>query len=570
MWPRTAALLLILKLVSRCHCTSNARPQVLTPLGPIEGVWMTSELGTSYAAFLGVPFAQPPLGKLRFQLAQPVQPWKGIWDASTIAPQCLTWDHRMHPMDNQAIKGYEDCLYLNIYSPVKKEDKKAPVVVFIHAGAFMFGTSNQYGAKFLADRGVVLVTINYRVGPLGFLSFGDDVLPGNNGLKDQVEALRWVKRHIELFGGDPDNVTLVGLSAGGSSVHFHYLSPLSRGLFSQGVSMSGTAMCRWALAENMREKSLQIATSLGCGQNDSRQILDCLRERPAQNIVAQVEHLQVWQYTPFSPLGPVVEGNSNAAFLPEAPIKMLESGNFAHLPWVTGVTGAEGLYPSATFVAKEHEIAKFDAEFDRLAPFLLDFNYTVASGEQMASVVNAIRTEYFGQDKIDSSKVRQIVQMISDRLFLVDAQKAAEVQAASSKAPVWFYYFTFRGEHSLSDLMTGTKNDYGASHADDVSYFLNVTFIPQEKPRTGADAQVQTQMLDIWTSFVKSGNPAEGIVWEKVEPQGPLKYLLVDAAPSKMAQTDDLGNGKFWQSLPFQEEDQRTASSFSQSIKDEL
>ncbi|XP_065346021.1 venom carboxylesterase-6-like [Cloeon dipterum] len=568
MWRRAVALLLALAVLGS-NAADGSRPRISTSLGPLEGIWMTSELGYRYAAYLGVPFAQPPLGKLRFQLAKPAEPWKGTWDAGIIAPQCLTFDHRMHPMDNQAIKGHEDCLYLNIYTPENSEKMKKPlaVIVFIHAGGFMFGTSNQYGAKYLADRNIVLVTINYRIGPFGFLSFEDDVLPGNNGLKDQVEALRWVKKHIASFGGDPENVSIMGLSAGGSSVHYHYLSPLSKDLFKRGVSMSGTALCRWALTENAKEKSLKIAAGVGCTQTKSEEILDCLRERPAQNIVAQVEHLQVWQYTPFSPLGPVVEKKSKDAFLTDTPANLLKSGKFAKLPWVTGVTASEGLYPAATFVSKDHELSRLDAEFDDLVPFLLDFNYTVSAAEKQ-KVLDLIRTEYFNGEKIDSKSVPQIIKMISDRLFKLDAQIAAEVHATRTPN-VWFYHFTHRGKHSLSDLMSGTSNDYGASHADDVSYFLNVTFIPQDVPRTGLDADLQKQMTDLWSTFAEVGIPlAPGVLWNPVKPESPLQYLLINSSyPSKMETVDDLGNAKFWQSLPFQESVQIISKN---SARDEL
>jgi bile salt-stimulated lipase len=166
-----------------------------------------------------------------------VEPWNDTWDAGDFGPTCIAFKHILDPQQNRdPIGGQEDCLYLNIFTPqlptdITIDSDLMDVIIYIHGGAFMFGSGIFYGAKYLADRQVVLVTINYRLGPFGFLSFEDDELPGNNGLRDQLLALKWVNKHISKFGGNPKSVTLMGLSAGGASVHFMYLSPITKGKF---------------------------------------------------------------------------------------------------------------------------------------------------------------------------------------------------------------------------------------------------------------------------------------------------------------------------------------------------
>lgn len=157
----------------------------------------------------------------------------------------------------------------------------------------MYLEPGMFGPNIIMDRNVIYVNFNYRLGPLGFLSTEDEVLPGNLGLKDQVAALKWIKENIQYFGGNPDSVTLTGVSAGGSSVQLHYLSPLSRGLFNRGISQSGSALSPWILQENAREKAVRVAEILGCVSESSQEIVNCLRQRSGRQIVNTVKDFQV-------------------------------------------------------------------------------------------------------------------------------------------------------------------------------------------------------------------------------------------------------------------------------------
>ncbi|KAJ9595640.1 hypothetical protein L9F63_013170, partial [Diploptera punctata] len=316
-------------------------PLVFVEEGAMHGTYLASANGRTFAAFQGIPYARPPIGKYRFKDPVLHKPWRGVWPATKPGSECLHYKNGLH--------GDENCLFLNVYSSMLPRGN-APlldVIVFFHGGAFMFDTAHKYGPKYLLDRDIVLVTINYRLGPLGFISTEDEVVPGNMGLKDQTLALRWVQRNIVAFGGNPASVTISGSSAGGVSVHYHYFSNSSHGLFQRGIAMSGSSLCPWAQMENGRAKADVLAQSLGCNSYSSRDMIDCLRQRPAAMIVQQVPMFQGWRDQPFSPFGPTIEVAGVNPFLSEQPINALLNGNIQDVPLLLSVTTEEGLYPAA-------------------------------------------------------------------------------------------------------------------------------------------------------------------------------------------------------------------------------
>ncbi|GLG92613.1 Esterase SG1 [Gryllus bimaculatus] len=198
--------------------------------GALRGRRDKTPSGQPFLSFQGIPYAQPPVGHRRFKPPVPLESWTGIRDATKPGNQSLQYDPT-----SKKIVGDEDCLFLNVFTPRlptgRKEERLRAVLVWIHGGAFLLGSGDLYGPEPLMEHDVVLVTINYRLGPLGFLGLGTAEAPGNAGLKDQTMALRWVKNNIHVFGGDPDNITIFGESAGGTSVHYQVLSPLSKGKY---------------------------------------------------------------------------------------------------------------------------------------------------------------------------------------------------------------------------------------------------------------------------------------------------------------------------------------------------
>ena len=287
----------------------------------------------------------------------------------------------------------------------------------------MFGGGNVYGPEnIMQSQNMILVTVNYRLGVLGFLSTEDEIIPGNFGLKDQVEALKWVQRNIEAFNGDPKRVTITGFSAGGASVQLQYLSPLSDGLFTNGISHSGCALNPWVMTENARKKAESLGLSVNCASNNHQELLTCLRTKPAEDLVMFAKTYQPFLYNPFSPFAVVVEVPSDSAFITDHPRNLLEQGNFKKLPWFLSQTQDEGLYPASEFYNDDY-LKTINDKWEELGPFILDFNETTADQSEKLELSRQVRQFYF-QDRpiskesfVDLRQVK-IIELRSNDLLL--------------------------------------------------------------------------------------------------------------------------------------------------------
>ncbi|KAH9639237.1 hypothetical protein HF086_014101 [Spodoptera exigua] len=305
-------------------------------------------------------YAQPPRGSLRFRPPAPLEPWSGIRDALEEGAVC---PHRFMLFDTY--KGDEDCLFLNVYTPALPDkmsgyNPKLAVMVWIHGGAFAMGSGNAflYGPDHLVGAGVVLVTLNYRLGALGFLSLENEEVSGNMGLKDQVMALKWVRDNIEAFGGDPARITIFGESAGAASVHLHMLSPASQGLFHGAIAQSGVALAPWALAHEPRARAFELGRELGIDTNNTAELLgkkllekySCLgylRATPSELLVKAGARLSSapgksadLQSTVALPFLPTLEPEGPDAFLTKPPKETLPG---ADVPFLTGYNAQEGI-----------------------------------------------------------------------------------------------------------------------------------------------------------------------------------------------------------------------------------
>ncbi|XP_011259279.2 venom carboxylesterase-6 [Camponotus floridanus] len=530
-------------------------PRVKTLSGALKGYYKISQYGRKYEAYEGIPYASPPVGELRFKPPRPIPAWIGELPAMKFGSPCIQYAQSPSDLADN-VEGAEDCLYLNIYVPIRNKTEKIsmPVLFWIHGGAFQLGSGTIYGATYLMDSDVILVTINYRLGPMGFLSTEDEIVPGNMGLKDQNMALRWVFQNIESFGGDPNGITLFGQSAGGASVQYHYLSPMSVGLFRGGMSFSGTAFDCWAQTESSLEKTKKLSSLMGCPTTTSRDMIDCLRYRPARDIVQATSEFMYFFYNPFTPFGPVVEkANNDTPFIDKTPIEIVNNGEVQDLPWVTSVVSEEGLYPVAEFIANNEALKQLNGNWDFLGPHFLDFYYTIPK-EKQVEIARIIKKHYFDTKSIDQTTTKQLVQMAGDRFNVVDSEKAAQMQAKVNRNPVWYYYFSYRGNHSLSDFISGTTNNYGVSHGDDIFYILESPIV--NTTTTQRDRDMQKVLIDYCVSFATNGIPnVAGVKWSKLDPsKKEIQYLHI-ASPTEinMGSNANFGDETFWNSLKFNE-----------------
>ncbi|KAL0277570.1 UNVERIFIED_CONTAM: hypothetical protein PYX00_004808 [Menopon gallinae] len=351
---------------------SDEEPNIRVEEGLLGGKWMTSRSGRQFMGFFRVPYAAPPVGELRFEVPQQPRKWEGVRNATEDGAVCAQRD--IYVKGSLKIEGEEDCLYLNVYTPkVNTTSDLLPVMVFFHGGGWVTGSGNSmlYPPEYLLDKDIVLVSIQYRLGPLGFLSMEDEELPGNLGLKDQVQSLKWIQKNIKSFGGNPDLVTIFGESAGGASVHYHVLSPMSKGLFHRAILQSGTATCPWALAEPgvTRNNTVKLAELLECPSSTTKDLVKCLREKPFEDILMTDVHFLVWNKDPIIPFKPVLE--KSAGFIVQPAEEVIKSGNFPNVPMMMGLNSVEGALAAASFFDNETLVKEFDEKFNELVPLYL-------------------------------------------------------------------------------------------------------------------------------------------------------------------------------------------------------
>ncbi|KAJ2949302.1 hypothetical protein O0L34_g6254 [Tuta absoluta] len=538
----------------------GANPVVRISHGLLQGSWKTSDSGRTFASFEGVPYARPPVGKYRFREPQQMKPWSGVWDATKPLSVCLQYDPFI-----KSLTGSENCLFINVHTPQLNAGASLPVVVFIHGGAFMYGAGSMYDPRHLMDKDLVVVTFNYRLGPLGFLSTGDEASPGNFGLKDQAFALKWVRDNILMFGGNSNSVTLTGCSAGGASVHYQYLSPLSKGTFHRGIAFSGSAFTSWSHAVKPAQKAKTLATIVGCPVTTSREMVDCLRYRPAEVVVnAQIEMFD-WKVHMFTPFIPTAEApNVREPFLTQYPFHAAQSGAMHNLPLITSVTSEEGLYPAAAYQTDPSLLKELEIHWEQLASNIFEYNDTLPLNLRSA-VAAKIKQRYLAGKPVSQETFGQLVQALGDRLFVVDVGKLAQVHAKRSGQPVYVYRYSFRGEKSLSNLMALNDKNYGVSHADDVFHIFKFGDLDSTNAE---DMKMSQTLVDMVYSYATTGVPKIGnAAWKPVTAGSPeLEYLEISApGQAEMRSSSDFGQRSFWDSLGFIENERYNAY-----IKDEL
>ncbi|NXN89006.1 CEL lipase, partial [Bombycilla garrulus] len=523
---------------------------VLTEGGFVEGENKKLGLFGSYVdIFRGIPFAAPPK---RLEDPQPHPGWDGTLKTKEFKPRCL-----QTKMTQTDVRGSEDCLYLNIWIPQGKKEvsTKLPVMVYIYGGAFLFGGSQ--GANFLdnylydgeeiAVRGnVIVVTINYRVGPLGFLSTGDQNLPGNYGLKDQHMAIAWVKRNIKAFGGDPDNITIFGESAGAVSVSLQTLSPKNKGLFKRAISQSGVGLCSWAIQRDPLLWAKKLGEKVGCSTDNTTILANCLRSSDPK-VLTLAYHLQLIHLP--MPLvhtlafTPVVDGD----FLPDLPENLF--ANAADIDYVAGVNDMDGhIFAGVDVPAINRPLVKVTAD----EVFNLVKGLTVDRGEAGANATYNIYTQSWGDKPSQEVVKKTVVALMTDYIFLIPTQQALDLHLQNAKSGKTYSYV-----FSQPSRMPVYPSWVGADHADDLQYVFGKPFATplgyKPKHRT-----VSKAMIAYWTNFARTGDPNKGnsdvpVSWPAYTSETKY-YLDINNKMNKNSVKQDLRSRfvTFWNSVYLQ------------------
>ncbi len=456
---------------------------VMTTTGLVRGM---SEKGTATCAWLGVPFAAPPVGELRWKAPRPAREWEGVRDATEWGDKCINtgfWKIlNSDPFGGES----EDCLYLNIWRPARSG--KFPVMFWIHGGGYDGGTaSNSYyrGDRLSEFGDVVVVTINYRLNIFGFMAHpelrkeDENNSTGVYGSLDQVAALKWVSENIEAFGGDPENITIFGESAGGYSICTMLATPLAEGLFDRAILESGGCGA-WHDLEKAYKEARSLAQELGCDPDD----LECLRGLPAKKMMKLIKG-GIFEGT--SGFGPLVEGY----FLPDAPIDLIRSGAYNKVPFIAGSNRDEfafmSLFDSDLRKVKPSEYEEFLRE---------DFKL---SEEEVRELM-----ELYPLSEFDNKPVNAIGRMRGADMMLACPTYQGLAAASGHQADTWLYRFDFDG-YRFGGLV-------GSVHAMEIMLiFDTMDHYPQSiiysRKRIKKARPLSDTMMSYWVNFAKTGDP---------------------------------------------------------------
>ncbi|XP_046750656.1 esterase E4-like [Diprion similis] len=536
-WYKVAACLLVAILIIACLTifdvipikngdTSAAenmtRPETTTPQGRLRGINMVTNLGRIFSGFIGIPYAEPPVGDLRFKQAVPAGPWNGTLDADHMPNHCY------HEVPE--ILGDEDCLYLNVYTPQipkSRRSKLLPVMVFIFGGQYRFGTStpDRWSPEFLLNKDVVLVAPNYRFGILGLLSTGDEVSPGNNLIKDIAEALRWIQKYIKYFGGDPSQVTVFGGSSGAVCTHILSASPLTKGLFHQYMTHSGvgTSSFNPEPSSVAASRTIKLGEHLGCPTESSIVLVDCLRTFNGSYIYhteelfidANSSSRIVWY--------PVIEPDVEGALITDTPANIMTNGKKNDLPWVALVTRDEGIVETARYYDRPDLFQEF---LDNVDARLIDFlKYDTWSADVDAQTA-ALKSRYLNDLTADRTLlIRNLTDLMTDGEFIYPIYNEVKqyVNNPAYKSPAYFCTFDYRGTLSYSySFSDNNTENWGAAHGDELLYLLpgpKEMFGPPGSEYSETDMKVADAMVELWSSFATTGIPTTAAlsgyeIWE--------------------------------------------------------
>jgi para-nitrobenzyl esterase len=461
------AVALMLVLVSLAW-VRTAQAQVRE--ADVTGGHVSGVEANGLVSFKGIPFAAPPVGALRWKAPQPVQPWSGVKQADRFGPGCV---QAASPY-TQVPSMSEDCLYLNVWTPAKAASDRLPVMVWIYGGAFTGGAASMaaYDGTRLAEKGVVIVTINYRLGPFGFLAHPQLTKEsgkgaGNYGLQDQIAALRWVKDNIARFGGDPSRVTIFGESAGGISVSMLTVSPYAKGLFQRAISESGG---NFGLPRTADEAGA-TAPTLGVAEADGQRFLQALgaadimaaRDVSADKVLATsgTARVRFW---------PVFDGD----VLPGDQYKLYEAGKFNDTPILVGTNSDEG-----NLFVRSSTTAAFETQ--------------VRSG--YGRHADAVLAAY--PHATDDQASRAAKDLFRDSTFAWGTWAWARLQSEKGRGKAFVYYFDHKTPQSPN----------GANHAAEIGFVFRNPGGGRGGAPTPAEIALSDLMSSYWTNFAKTGDP---------------------------------------------------------------
>lgn len=482
---------------------------VETKSGPVVGKQCTSIYGDDYVSFECIPYARPPLGNLRFKAPLPVVPWKQPLICRQKGEKPLQFNQY-----SRQLEGVENCLYLNVYTKSIQSDEPLPLIVFFFGGGFEKGdpTRDLHSPDYFMMRDVVVVTISYRVGPLGFLSLNDpgaDV-PGNAGLKDQFMGLKWITDNALSFNADANNVTAFGESAGAASVHYLMLNPRAEGLFHKAIMQSGNVLCSWAQC-SVPNLARRLAENLGMKKVDQAsdfKVVEFLQSVPGDTLVkpyllSEAENLDdcVFQF------GPVVEPYAtDHCAIRKSPVELLAGAWGNNIPLLMSGTSFEGLLMYGRVHMAPYLLTSLKSQPEHLLPLELKRTLPKTLARTLGK---RIQFMHFRDKPLEllPDTVESYCEYASYKVFWHPIMRTIKSRIECAPAPTYLYRFDFD-----SDTFNHQRLKYcgdklrGVAHVDDHSYIWYGDFSWKLDKHT-AEFQTIERMIDILTTFASTSNP---------------------------------------------------------------
>uniref|UniRef100_A0A3Q3AZL1 Neuroligin 4 X-linked a n=1 Tax=Kryptolebias marmoratus TaxID=37003 RepID=A0A3Q3AZL1_KRYMA len=535
---------------------TQQHPVVTTNYGKLRGVKVAlpNDILGPVEQYLGVPYALAPIEERRFQPPEPPMSWPGIRNATHFAPVCpqfledrfllndmlpVWFTANLDTVVSYMQEQSEDCLYMNIYVPteddIHDENGLKPVMAYIHGGSFVEGTGNMIDGSILASYGnVIVITINYRLGVLGFLSTGDQAAKGNYGLLDQIQALRWIKENIQAFKGDPKRVTIFGSGAGASCVSLLTLSHYSEDLFQKAIIQSGTALSSWAVNYQPAKYTRSLAEKVGCNILDTIDLVECLQKKNYKELIEQ--YITPAKY--HIAFGPVIDGD----VIPDDPQILMEQGEFLNYDIMLGVNQGEGFKFVDGIVDSEDGVSAND--FDFAVSDFVDHLYGYPEGKDtLRETIKFMYTDWADKENPETRR-KTLVALFTDHQWVAPAVATADLHAQYG-SPTYFYAFY---HHCQSDMKPSWAD---SSHGDEVPYVFGIPMIgPTDLFNCNFsknDVMLSAVVMTYWTNFAKTGDPNqpvpqdtkfihtkpnrfEEVAWTKYNPKDQL-YLHIGLKP---------------------------------------
>eukprot|EP00095_Tigriopus_kingsejongensis_P002295 maker-scaffold400_size182785-snap-gene-0.23 protein:Tk02295 transcript:maker-scaffold400_size182785-snap-gene-0.23-mRNA-1 annotation:"liver carboxylesterase" len=517
--------------------------EIETPSGPVMGKIAETE-GESkkkYYQFLGIPYAEAPVDGLRFKGPEPKKAWKDALNVTAFKAVCPQTDA------DQTVIGEEDCLFLNVFTPrIPAQDSTRgtrkssllPVMVFIHGGNFIMGSGNMIPEP-LVIKDVIVVTLNYRLGVLGFLNLGHPSASGNQGLKDQVEAFKWVQHHIIAFGGDPTKITIFGQDSGATSVQIHMLSPQGHGLYQGAIVQSGNLLY---LTHQLRRgvvqgDSARLAKHLECTEDNPSEMLQCLQEKNiadlglnmtgmAKNITADLE--QTFLNNGTFTFGPSLETASPNPILPQHPLDLLGSRHNKDIPTIVGFVKNEGSLFLAQHIDSLSAINGNWSYFGPKVVFGADYRDI---NEAMVLKANVTRHFYLGTKNITEETTQELVDLFSDAEYYAPGIQMLREQAQGRRSPMFLYEIDHQPTKTYAQEVLGMEAKAPINHGNDIFYLFTEVAGVKEAISSEEDKKVAEAVVTLWTNFAKHQDPTpyqnEDLpIWDAYDPEME-KYLSI-------------------------------------------